>query len=187
MIAMSHHPALRRWVIIILTASSALLLIAVLAALQPSNKATTVEVGAPAGSSAADGATPGQSSSDCAAPAPRPDKPSEEEWAAAEAAIREADAILARTGWARAIGESLVEDDVWICSWVQPGGTIDDAAALEVNGYRPLTNYDSPNGRIIGYSYGTAGMVPIDAPADFDIEAAIIERNGCADLFESNC
>jgi hypothetical protein len=120
-----------------------------------------------------------------------------EAWKEAEANVRETEAILAETGWLRVKGESLVADGVWICGWVQPDTSMEaaaDLAAMEervrverLAAHRPTVVYDRPDGEVIGFGIGTAGHLPVGADADFDLEAAIIERNGCLALSADEC
>lgn len=124
----------------------------------------------------------------CEASPPRPEVMTSELWDDVESAIKVNEQILADSGWAFATGPSLVDETEWICGWVQPlPFTMENAAEVEAEGVRPKPIYDRPDGEIIAWGYGTAGAVPVDTPPAFDVDEAVLERNGCPELVASAC
>jgi hypothetical protein len=125
----------------------------------------------------------------CPTPPPRPEHPTEEWRARFHAMADRTDEITEELGWAPRQAQSM-EDGAWVCGWTPVVEfDVDAAAEAAADDYWHETLFDRPDGNVIGYMYGPVGFLS-RATAEagtFDLEAEMIEVNGCASVFPSGC
>jgi hypothetical protein len=125
----------------------------------------------------------------CPEPNPRPDPYTDEARALHAERVARTQEIVEELGWQPWRVEEII-DGGWVCGWTP----VDDRNVTELRESMdaapqgtPL--YDRPNGHVVGYMFGAVGFVSnenLDSP-EFDLEAEMIAKNGCPELYPSAC